>query len=96
MCNHYTNIFLDPKYIHINRYIIVILLKNFPISKGTKYNVKMHTGGSQKDKIENHEPLLVTQLFQVQMLTLYLKIVIGVANLNSNLQDQKIFGGPLK
>ena len=56
----------------------------------------MHTGGSQKDKIENQELLLGTQLFQVQMLTLYLKIVIGVANLNSNLQDQKIFGGPLK
>ena len=52
----------------------------------------------QKDKIilENHDPLLDIQLFQVQMSMIYLKIVIGVANLNHNLQDQKINGGLLK
>ena len=58
----------------------------------------MHSGVFQKDKIilENHDPLLVIQLFQVQMSMIYLKIVIGVASLNHNLQDQKINGGLLK
>ena len=58
----------------------------------------MHTEVFQKDKIilENHDPLLVIQLFQVQMSMIYLKIVIGVANLNHNLQDQKTNGGLLK
>ena len=71
---------------------------NFSNFKGTKYNVKMHTEVFQKDKIilENHDPLLVIQLFQVQMSMIYLKIVIGVASLNHNLQDQKINGGLLK
>ena len=58
----------------------------------------MHSGVFRKDKIilENHDPLLVIQLFQVQMSMIYLKIVIGVASLNHNLQDQKINGGLLK
>lgn len=58
----------------------------------------MHTEVFQKDKIilENHDPLLVIQLFQVQMSMIYLKIVIGVASLNHNLQDQKTNGGFLK
>ena len=58
----------------------------------------MHTEVFQKDKIilENHDPLLVIQLFQVQMSMIYLKIVIGVASLNHNLQDQKTNGGLLK
>ena len=58
----------------------------------------MHSEVLQKDKkiLKNHDLLLVIQLFQVQMSMIYLKIVIGVASLNHNLQDQKTNGGLLK